>query len=74
MDIPNLSKYIIYEDGTLWAKNRGMMLEGTMNRASELYYYLSYDDNINHFLRIKKRTLVEIYEKERLLRINAKKN
>ena len=67
MDIPNLSKYLVYEDGSLYGKNRGMMLYGCKTpRLFEIFYYISLDDNINKFFRMKKSTLKLMYADELL--------
>ena len=65
MDIPNLSKYIIYEDGSLYGKNRGMMLHGSKTRKGQVYYYLSCDDDLDNFFKVSKATLVKMYQEER---------
>ena len=71
MDIPNLSKYLVYEDGSLYAKNRGMMLYGSKNRQGEVFYHLSFDNKINDFFKINKSTLVKMYQEE-LMRRNCR--
>ena len=64
MDIPNLSKYLVFEDGRLWAKNRGMMLNGSRNRFGEISYYVSFDNNIDKFFKIRKTKLERMYNAE----------
>tara|TARA_R110000851_G_C12984292_1_gene556673 strand:+ start:807 stop:1043 length:237 start_codon:yes stop_codon:yes gene_type:complete len=71
MDIPNLSKYLVYEDGTVYAKNRGLMLTGSYDRLGRQIYGMSFDDDILKFKNMKQTTLKLMYQDE-LLRFNKK--
>lgn len=68
MDIPNLSKYLIYEDGRIYGKNRGMMLDGSINKQGFRVYGLSFDDDYYKYINIKQLTLVQLYKNEKIRR------
>ena len=62
MDIPNLSKYLIFEDGRVWAKCRGLMLKGTINKYGKHYYGISFDDNYFHYGNVFRSDLIKLYK------------